>query len=48
MKLYRYFPDTENFYLVMEYCPDHHLLHMIKVKRILEEQEIIDILSNVI
>lgn len=47
VKLYGYFTDIDNFYLVMEYCPDQHLLHMIKIKRIFEEQEIIDILSNV-
>ena len=47
VKLYGHFTDAANFYLIMEYCPDKHLLNKIKNKRIFEEQEIVGILRDV-
>jgi serine/threonine protein kinase len=47
VKLYGFFHDHENIYLVMECCLSGHLLQRIKQRKIFEESEILDIISNV-
>lgn len=47
VKLYGFFHDEENIYLMMECCVTGHLLKLMKEKKILEETEILDIICNV-
>ena len=47
VKLYGFFHDSENIYLIMEYCSGNHLFKMIRQRKQFEEEEIVSILSNV-
>ncbi len=45
VKLYGFFHDKDNIYLIMEYCSGGHLLK--KINDALEEGDAIDVLSDV-
>ena len=47
VKLYGFFQDEENIYLIMECCVEGTLLKVMKEKKIFQEDEILDIISNV-
>ncbi len=47
VKLYGFFDDEENIYLLLEYCSGGHLLRQIKSKPHFNENEVLDILANI-
>ena len=47
VKLYGFFADEDNIYLIMECCISGHLLSVMKQKKIFEEPEIIETISNI-
>ena len=47
VKLYGFFHDKDNLYLIMECCLSGHLLKLIKQRKIFEENEILEIITNV-
>ena len=47
VKLYGFFDDQENIYLIMECCVTGHLLKIMKEKKLFEEPEILEIVANV-
>jgi len=47
VKLYSFFHDEVKIYLVLECCLEGHLLKQIKQRKIFEEDEILEIISDV-
>ena len=47
VKLYGFFHDEDNFYMMLEYCSGGHLLKLMKQRIQFEEHEMLDILSHV-
>ncbi len=47
VKMYAFFDDSENIYLLMEYCVDGQLYALLKTKKRFEEDEAVPIIKDI-